>query len=72
MYVVEIVFTHTHTHIYNILYIYILIQCAILYKNMDFCSCRLINLFNFLLYFTVVLNQVKHSMIYLFRSTKWN
>ena len=31
---------------------------------------RFINLFNMLLYFTVILNQVKHFIIYLFSSTK--
>ena len=34
-----------------------------------FCSYRFINLFKLLLYFTVILNQVKHSIIYLFNST---
>ena len=36
-----------------------------------FCSYRFINLFK-LLYFTFILNQVKHSIIYLFNSTKGN
>ena len=31
-----------------------------------------INQLKLLLYFTVTLNQVKHSIIYLFNSTKWN
>jgi len=55
-------------YMYNI-YIYIYTMCNTI-QEYGFCSYRFINLFKLLLYFTVILNQVKNSIIYLFISTK--
>ena len=55
---------------------YIYLSCTYAMCNTKqeygFCSYnyRCLNLFKLLLYFTVILNQVKHSIIYLFNSTK--
>ena len=77
MCVVEIICTHTHTHTHTHIYIYIYIYLSYTYtmcntiQEYGFCSCnyRSINIF-MLLYLTLILNQVKHYIVYLFNSTK--
>jgi hypothetical protein len=69
-----------NSEVYGIIMCVVEIICTYIYlsytytmcntiQEYEFCGCRFITLFKLLLYFTVTLNQVKHTIIYLFNST---